>query len=142
MFAEVIVDIKAKEVDRPFSYKIPESMTESVVPGVRVSVPFGKGSTLRTGFVLRITDSVSFDESKCKSIENVVEGARKIEDNLISLAIWMRHRFGGTLYQALSVVLPEKKQVEARKEAFVLKAASDEQIEEALFEAERKKYYA
>ena len=39
MFCQVIVDIVHENVDRPFTYRIPEGMTLTV--GQRVAVPFG-----------------------------------------------------------------------------------------------------
>ncbi len=38
-YANVIVDISASEVDRLFSYAVPEGL--SLLPGHQVSVPFG-----------------------------------------------------------------------------------------------------
>ena len=35
-FANVIVDISHEKVDRPFGYRIPERLADSVTPGVRV----------------------------------------------------------------------------------------------------------
>ena len=48
-FAKVIVDISHEKVDRPFGYRIPERLADSVTPGVRVKIPFGAGNALRTG---------------------------------------------------------------------------------------------
>jgi len=42
-FAKVIVDISHEKVDRPFGYRIPERLADSVTPGVRVKIPFGAG---------------------------------------------------------------------------------------------------
>lgn len=52
MYANVIVEITAKAVDKTFTYKIPEKYQETIQIGSRVKVPFGK-QTLE-GFVLTI----------------------------------------------------------------------------------------
>ena len=48
-YAQVIIDISRKGLDRPFSYRIPASLQDSVRAGSIVMVPFGAGNTLRKG---------------------------------------------------------------------------------------------
>ena len=48
-FAGIIVDISHESVDRPFSYKIKESMQEDITVGTGVLVPFGRGNKLVKG---------------------------------------------------------------------------------------------
>ena len=48
-YADVIIDISHEKVDRPFQYRIPEDMLEGLEVGMCVTVPFGKGNTLRRG---------------------------------------------------------------------------------------------
>ena len=50
------MDISHEKVDRPFGYRIPERLADSVTPGVRVKIPFGAGNALRTGYVIEVTD--------------------------------------------------------------------------------------
>ena len=42
-YADVIVDLSVKNVDRAFQYRIPEALLDRVTLGTQVSVPFGKG---------------------------------------------------------------------------------------------------
>ena len=65
-FAKIIVDISHEKVDRPFTYKIPEILTDAVKPGVCVNIPFGAGNTLRQGYVLELADHPGFAPEKCK----------------------------------------------------------------------------
>ena len=39
MYAEIIVDIASEQVDRVFTYRVPDGM--ELEPGFRVKVPFG-----------------------------------------------------------------------------------------------------
>lgn len=39
-FAEVIVDVSTKNIDRPFDYKIPDHLKGMIKTGMRVIVPF------------------------------------------------------------------------------------------------------
>lgn len=41
-FASVIVDVPARQTDRPFDYIIPKKWEDIVQTGMRVVVPFGK----------------------------------------------------------------------------------------------------
>ncbi|MDX1772321.1 MAG: hypothetical protein R3328_12390, partial [Planococcaceae bacterium] len=49
MFAEVIVDVSAYPIDRPFDYAVPQDLQPLIESGSRVKVPFGNRSVL--GFV-------------------------------------------------------------------------------------------
>ena len=67
-FANIIVDISHEKVDRPFGYRIPEALADQVRPGVRVNIPFGAGNTLRTGYVIEVTDRTDFPVRSVTSI--------------------------------------------------------------------------
>ena len=41
IFADVVVDINIKSVDRVFLYRVPEHLKGRVAAGSRVTVPFG-----------------------------------------------------------------------------------------------------
>ena len=56
MYAQVIVEISAKAVDKMFTYQIPKNMKDIIKIGARVKVPFGHQSL--EGFVLKITNTI------------------------------------------------------------------------------------
>ncbi len=56
MIAEVLVEIKAKNIDKTFSYLIPKDFKEKIKVGIRVLVPFGKQKL--EGFVLKIKELI------------------------------------------------------------------------------------
>ena len=68
-FANVIVDISHENVDRPFAYRIPERLRGIPEPGMQVTIPFGRGNTLRTGYIIEVTDEADFDESRMKELD-------------------------------------------------------------------------
>ena len=76
-FANVIVDISHEKVDRPFGYRIPERLADSVTPGVRVKIPFGAGNALRTGYVIEVTDHSEFPRERMKEIDSVIPGTKE-----------------------------------------------------------------
>lgn len=114
MYADVIVDISYEKVDKPFSYRIPEDMQGHIAVGSVVRIPFGKGNRTRKGYVVGFKDSVDYDDSKIKDIARLDDKDVPIEAQLIELAVWMKKRYGGTLSQSLSCVLPVKRRVQRR----------------------------
>ncbi len=113
-FAEIIINISHENVDRPYSYKIPEQMRDLIEIGTQVNVPFGKGDTIRKGFVVGFTDSVDIEEEKIKSIESVSEKDISLSDSRIRLAVWIKRNYGGTFISALKTVLPVKQKIKMR----------------------------
>ena len=52
--AKVAVSAALYFIDQPYDYLIPAQLAEAVVPGVRVTVPFGRGNRPTEGFVLEV----------------------------------------------------------------------------------------
>ena len=52
MIAKIAVSAATYAIDKPYSYFVPEGMT--LVPGVRVLVPFGRGNRKCEGVVLSV----------------------------------------------------------------------------------------
>ena len=101
--AQVAVSAAVYAIDRPYSYKIPDSLRESVVPGVRVTVPFSRSNRHVEGVVLSLTDE---DGTELKSVERVLDDQPVLESWQIKLALWMRDRFFCTVYDAVRAILP------------------------------------
>ena len=141
-YADIIIDISTKHVDRVFQYRIPEHLMETIQVGSRVLVPFGKGNKERTGYVVSITTVPSFEPERMKEIHNVVPGAVSVQEQMILLAWWMKERYGSTMNQALKTVLPVKSQVAPKEEKIIVALRSEEELRMLLAEAERKSYKA
>ena len=56
MIAKVAVENTAFSFDDAFDYAIPEKLSKDVRPGVRVLVPFGRGSKKRQGVVFALRE--------------------------------------------------------------------------------------
>lgn len=138
-FANIIVDISHEKVDRPFGYRIPEILADQVKPGVRVRIPFGAGNTLRTGYVIEVTDRSDFPEERLKEIDSVIPGASEPSQRLIMLAAWMKEQYGSTMIQALKTVLPARPKVGVREQKKVELAVSPKEAE-ALWERAASKH--
>lgn len=132
MYADVIVDISYEKVDKPFSYRVPEDLQSRISIGSVVRIPFGNGNRTRKGYVVGFRDSVDYDENKIKDIADIDDKDVPIESQLIELAVWMKKRYGGTLSQSFSCVLPVKRRVKRRPASE--KDISDGEDEAALAE--------
>ncbi len=111
MYAEVIVDISHKAVDRTFSYRIPEALEGEVTIGSVVYIPFGRGKRPRKGYVTGLSKTTLLDESRIKDISGIVEGDLPLESRMLRLAAWIRDRYGSTMIQAINSVTPVKARV-------------------------------
>ncbi|MBR6322389.1 MAG: primosomal protein N' [Lachnospiraceae bacterium] len=144
MYAEIVIDIKSSQVDRPFTYRIPEELRERAVSGVRVRVPFGAGGRLREGYIIGLRENLpeGLPDEKVKEIDSVVERGIDVSEQLKELAIRIRERYGGTLYQSLSLVLPNKLKVTPKRERYFVYTGTEEELPQLIAAAEHKKHYA
>ena len=138
LYADVIIDITNESLDRPFTYRVPDTL--SVCPGQMVKVPFGR--TIRKGYVIALKEKTTLEEGKIKEISQVVTGAMNIEAELLSLAIWMHEYYGCTLNRALSVVMPVKSRVQHKVERQITLKITNQALLDCIKECERKKRYA
>lgn len=126
-YADIIVDIVHEKVDRPFQYRIPASLREILTEGMCVTVPFGSGNKMLTGYVVAIKEKPEFDPSKIKDIQAVVSDGVSIEYKQMHLAAYLKRNYGSTMIQALKTVLPAKQSVKAlEKRTIRLKVNADE----------------
>lgn len=131
-YADVIIDISHEKLDKTFQYIIPAAMEETLVVGMLVHVPFGRGNTLRDAYVVGISQSPSFDISKMKYIASIPESRLPVEGRLIQLAAWMKTNFGATMSQALKTVLPVKETVNGRTRKYVCLNVSQNELSDYL----------
>ena len=101
--ARIAVSAATYAIDKPYDYKIPESMIAKAAPGIRVIVPFGRGDRKSEGVILSLT---SHDGKRLKSIEQVLDSTPVLSEENLKLALWMSDRFFCTVFDALRAMLP------------------------------------
>ena len=131
-FAAVIVDISHESVDRPFTYRIKESMRDEISIGACVTVPFGRGNKRMKGYVVGFSDSADFPDEKIKEIEEIVVKQDDLQGRMIRLAAWIRKHYGSTMIQALKVVLPVKKTVKPIEKKTIVLAMELQEAQQLL----------
>ncbi len=103
MFAKIIVDIANSNVDRLFTYSIPNEL--DVRPGHRVLVPFGRGNKPTEGFVIEVCPEYETDFPVKPLIRTMEPYTCLLEDQL-ELAKWIQKAYHCTLCDALRLMIP------------------------------------
>lgn len=142
LFAKVIIDISSEKVDRTFDYCVPSKLEDQIHVGAQVQVPFGRGNTLRKGYVVALSNQTDYTSSSLKEIFSLEKGSVSAETLLIELAWWMKERYGSTMNQALKTVLPVKQKVKSKESRKILRRISPDSLEAEIDKARQKGYKA
>lgn len=111
VFADVIIDLSVKSLDRPFQYIVPDELREEAVVGAMVIIPFGQGNRKMKGYLIGLSDTPKFAIEKTKSILEVVKQGVVAESHLLSLAYWIKENYGATINDAIKAVMPVKREI-------------------------------
>ena len=103
MYADVLIELKAKKIDKTFTYLIPKKLRDKVKIGIRVLVPFGK-QTLE-GFVLNIEYDKDVDY-KLKEIIDVIDDNPVINEEMLELGKYISKKTLCSLINAYQTMLP------------------------------------
>ncbi len=107
-FAAVVVNVDAPGLRQPFTYRIPDGLTEQVKPGTCVAVPFGKREAI--GYVVTIEDAPppDLDPEAVKDIHALVEGdGASLPPAVLAAARWMARAYLCDLAVAVRCVIPD-----------------------------------
>ena len=99
MIAEIIIDSKAKSLNRKFDYEIPQELEDIVDVGSRVLVPFGNFKTLEQGYIIKIKEKTEY---KVKSIAGLEEN---LPPEKIKLARWMARKYFCNVSECIKLML-------------------------------------
>ncbi|MHA6258653.1 primosomal protein N' [Sporosarcina sp. CAU 1771] len=116
MIAEVIVDVAAYPIDRPFDYVVPQSMVSIIEAGIRVKVPFGPRKVL--GYVTKLKNESELDIKKLKPIDELIDLEPVLSRELLELASWLSVQTLSYEIDALQVMLPAA--MRAKYEKFIV----------------------
>ncbi len=132
MYAEVIINSNAKDLNRIFDYIVPINMENTIKIGARVFVPFGKGSKLADGFVINFKEKSEFANKEIAKIE--IENSLT-EENII-LAKLMARKYFCNISDCIKLMIPQgtgskeiSDRVKEKKGNFVFLNKSKDEIE-------------
>lgn len=138
IFADIIIDISVKNLDRPFQYIVPPEIEEDIQIGSLVKIPFGMGNRIMRGYVIGLSGEAVFDITRMKSIIEVEKQGVIAESHLLSLAYWIKENYGSTMNDAIKAVMPVKREIKEQVKRTIYPSVSRKMLQEIRNEFDRK----
>lgn len=138
LFADIIIDISVKNLDKTFQYRVPPEMEKDVEIGSLVQIPFGNANRLIKGYVVNLSENPLLDISKIKNIAGVEKQGIVVESHLLSLAGWIKENYGSTMNDAVKAVMPVRKVVKEKVVKTIFPLVDKVQMEKVIKDFERK----
>ncbi|MBE6724545.1 MAG: primosomal protein N' [Ruminococcaceae bacterium] len=102
--AEIYILDVPFHADRAYTYYIPESLTDSAVPGSLCEVPFGRGNRRMTGVVASVRDGEASEG--IKPVASSVGDGPVLDGEALSLCLFMKEYTLCTFGDAIRAVVP------------------------------------
>ena len=103
-YAQVALENTAKSFDKTFDYAVPDTLSETLQPGCRVLVPFGRSNKPRVGLVMGICEESSY--KRVKAIRAQLDEQPILNKEMLCLAEWLRNRCFCTYFDAIRLLMP------------------------------------
>ncbi|MHB0867001.1 MAG: replication restart helicase PriA [Thermoleophilia bacterium] len=101
--ARLYIQLKTRDLDRPFDYRVPPGMAHGLQPGAVVLVPFGRQKAL--GIVVEPDVASTVPPEQLVDIETVIDYP-PVPATLMRLALWVSRYYYCSPAAALTLVLP------------------------------------
>lgn len=106
-YVQVIMSFaKTSEIDRFFTYEVPEALQETIEAGMRVKVPFGKRNHSKVAYVIQVLSEIEATTYEIKPIKGLFEEQPILSKEQMHLVKYMVSYYGTTYAQAIETVLP------------------------------------
>lgn len=102
--ARIVVAAAVYAIDKPYDYLVPDALEDSIRPGVRVVVPFGRGNRRTEGIVLFLEQGT--EKKNLKMVESVLDQEPVLDETMLRLAAFLRERYFCTFFDAVRAMLP------------------------------------
>ena len=112
MIVKVIVDHRARQVDRAFDYFVPPEMEKRIDIGSRVIVPFTAGNKEVEGFCIGFGNT---DEKKLKSVIRIANDASAFDDDMLPLIEWMHEKYLAPYLDIIHTLVPAGTSIKSRE---------------------------
>jgi primosomal protein N' (replication factor Y) (superfamily II helicase) len=122
--ASVIVDVPARQTDKTFDYKIPDKYLGSILPGMRITVPFGPRKI--QGFVMDLKTGSDF--TKLKDVSEPMDLYPVLTKELLELGEWLSEKTLCYKISAFQAMLPAALKAKYEKKLVLAKNVSPEQL--------------
>lgn len=101
MFASIMMNTNARQLNKVFDYIVPEELERYIMIGARVFVPFGKGNNLAEGYVLELKENSEFAKKPIAKIEDSI-----LTEENIELAKLMADKYFCNVSDCIRLMLP------------------------------------
>lgn len=106
-YAGIIIEFATvSEIDRPFTYVVPEQLKDKLKIGQRVKVPFGRGSKQHIGYVVELMEFIEPQKYRLKAISEVVDEEALLTMEQLQMIQFIVKYYGTSYAAAIDVVLP------------------------------------
>lgn len=105
MYALVLVEIGVKNVDKYFTYHIPDNLEDKINIGIRVKVPFNTREI--SGFVIKITNEIEDNNYEVKDILEVIDNEEVLNLELLKLGEYISSKTLCSMITAYQTMLPK-----------------------------------
>ena len=103
LIATVAVEKTFFNPESDYDYYVPSHLEKKACVGMRVKVPFGYGNVLRDGIILKLYTAIN---SSLKEIDSIEGDKPCLDEEMISLALWLKERCFCTTYDCIKQMLP------------------------------------
>lgn len=134
-YCKVLLRESVRQTDKEYTYKIPDSMEQTVVPGSYVEVPFGFGNRTSIALVTYTSDDLSnlgFDPLKLKEIKSVIDLYPVMNKDQLELIEPLKKKLLCTSGDVISMMIPAAVGSVARAKAKFVDLRSRESAVQAL----------
>ena len=132
-YCNVILRGAVKQTDVLYTYKIPETLEDKVVPGCLCSVPFGKGNRLKTALVTEVTAECS-SNYKVKDVSGLVSDLPVVTDDQLAILDKVASRYNCTRGEAAELMIPSCVETHKNKGVAFVEIADKDEAESVLRE--------
>lgn len=105
MYALVLVEIGVKNVDKYFTYHIPDNLEDKINIGIRVKVPFNTRKI--SGFVIKIINEIEDNNYEVKDILEVIDNEEVLNLELLKLGEYISSKTLCSMITAYQTMLPK-----------------------------------
>ncbi|MDS0524947.1 primosomal protein N' [Clostridium sp. SHJSY1] len=106
LYAEIIINSEAIELDRAFTYKVKEEQNEIIQVGHRVKVPFGRSNKSVEGFVMALKCDGIEDIKYIKKISSIPDDEPILSRDDLKVIDFLRERYLCKYIDAIRTIIP------------------------------------
>ena len=101
-YVDLVIDNKSEKTDQFYTYGCED---DSIRPGSKVYVTFGRGSALREAYVFGVRDSLDSPVKNLKYVEKT-DTEVSLTEEMVSTCVWMRRRYLCKYIDAVRCFIP------------------------------------